>query len=191
MWIAAECEVKDLRELATRELPEVMLPVEASAIDRLEDLLRFMLYGPWRDEAPQEVEEYLWKLERRWNSMWRRLHSTPLANGTNPPPAEANAAEGGKPGTVAKPESPADPFAELRQFARTELKGQERAVIEALCDAAGELPLTDVKALCNWQDPIESAWNSLRMRTNKKLELQGWKVITRGRSARLTKPDPE
>jgi len=97
--------------------------------------------------------------------------------------AETQQSAGGKP--------PADPFADLRNYARTKLKGQERAVVEALCDAGGELPLADVKTLCDWQDPIESAWNSLRMRLNHKLESHGWKLKTQGRTARLTKLDPE
>jgi len=84
-----------------------------------------------------------------------------------------------------------DPFADLRRFARAQLKGQERTLIEALCDAGGELPLADVKAMFDWQDPIESAWNSLRIRLNKKLEPHGWKVKTQGRAARLTRPDTE
>lgn len=93
----------------------------------------------------------------------------------NSPPAEANAAEGGKPGTVAKPESPADPFAELRQFARDELKGQERAVIEALCDAAGELPLTDLAVVngVGWDDPFQGFKDAQR-RLKPKLQRIGW-----------------
>lgn len=88
-------------------------------------------------------------------------------------------------------ETAADPYAALRAFARNRLKGQERAVIEALCDAGGELSLSDIKTLCDWQDPIESAWNSLRMRLNKKLESHGWKVRTHGRAAILKKLDTE
>lgn len=51
--------------------------------------------------------------------------------------------------------------------------------------------MADLKTLCDWQDPSESAWNSLRMRLNKKLEAHGWKVKTHGRAARLTKSDAE
>lgn len=85
----------------------------------------------------------------------------------------------------------AGPYAALRAFARNRLKGQERAVIEALCDAGGELSLSDMKTLCDWQDPIESAWNSLRIRVNKKLQSHGWKVRTQGRAAILKKLDTE
>lgn len=85
---------------------------------------------------------------------------------------------------------PPDPYAELRRLARG-LSKQERAVIEALCDARGELSLADVKTLCDWHAPIESAWNSLRMRLNKKLTSHGWEVKTQAGTARLTKPDPE
>jgi hypothetical protein len=98
------------------------------------------------------------------------------------PPAESAQGEGGKP--------VADGFADLRRLAR-DLSKQERAFVEALCDAGGELSLVDVKTLCDWQDPIESAWNSLRTRLNKKLESHGWKVTTKGRAARITKTNPE
>jgi hypothetical protein len=94
-------------------------------------------------------------------------------------------------GTTPLSSGPADPFVDLRRFARTELKGQERAVIEALCDANGELSLADVKARCDWQDPIESSWNSLRTRLNKKLGRLRWRLITRDRTARLTKQSQE
>ena len=99
---------------------------------------------------------------------------------TSAPPTGTGGSEGGK---------PADAYAELRRLAR-DLSKQERAVTEALCDVGGELPLADVKTLCDWQDPIESAWNSLRTRLNKKLEPHGWTLKTKGRAARLTKSDP-
>jgi hypothetical protein len=84
----------------------------------------------------------------------------------------------------------ADPFAEPRQFVRSKLKGLERKVMEALFEASGELPLANVKTLCEWSDPIESVWNSLRLRLNKKLASLGWVLKTEGRKARLSKIEP-
>lgn len=85
--------------------------------------------------------------------------------------------EGGKPPTYQ--------FSELRNIVRDQLKGQERAVMDGLCDAGGEKSLADIKMLCGWLDPIESCWNSLRLRLNKKLHSYGWKIITHDRVARL------
>jgi hypothetical protein len=84
-----------------------------------------------------------------------------------------------------KPKPPDDPYADLRDFACSELKGQERAVIEALCDAGGELTMADVKTLCEWEDPIDDAWNSLRKRLNNKIRPHGWNLETHDRRARL------
>jgi hypothetical protein len=96
---------------------------------------------------------------------------------------ERAAAAPTKQGEGEKP--PADPFAELREFAHAHLKGQGRAVIEALCAAGGELPLADVKTLCDWQDPIDDTWNSLRQRLNAKIIVHSWKLVTHDRKARL------
>jgi hypothetical protein len=74
-------------------------------------------------------------------------------------------------------QKPDDPFAELREFARTKLKGQERAVIEALCDAGGELPIADlaVEDGVSWDDPVQGFKNAQR-RLNRKLKLKGWRL---------------
>ena len=85
------------------------------------------------------------------------------------------------------PPMPADIYAPLRDLAREQSK-QLRSVLEALCDQAGELSLGDVKALCQWSDPIESAWNSLRMRLNRELAPLGWGVCTKAGRARLVPP---
>jgi hypothetical protein len=88
------------------------------------------------------------------------------------------------------PKPPADPYDDLRQLAR-KLSKQESNFIEAICNAKGELRLADVKTLNDWQEPIESAWNSLRSRLNKKLKPVSWKVIVKAKVARLTKLVPE
>jgi hypothetical protein len=57
------------------------------------------------------------------------------------------------------------------------LKGQERAVIEALCDAGGELPIADlaVEDGVSWDDPVQGFKNAQR-RLNRKLKLKGWRL---------------
>ena len=79
----------------------------------------------------------------------------------------------------------ADRFAELRQFSNNKLKGQQLTVIDALCKARGELPLANIKILCDWQGPIDDSWNSLRKRLREKIKPLGWNVKTHDRKARL------
>jgi len=78
-----------------------------------------------------------------------------------------------------------DPFADLRQFARDRLKGQQRRVLEALLDADGVLGLEMVQTICGWLPPIESSWNSLRSNLNQKLRSHGWQIKTLDHTARL------
>lgn len=80
----------------------------------------------------------------------------------------------------------ADPFADLRRFARAELKGQERAVIEALCDAAGELPIADLalKEGVGWTDPFQG-FKDVQRRLGKKLKGQRWQMNRQANAARL------
>jgi hypothetical protein len=72
-------------------------------------------------------------------------------------------------GEAGKP--PADPYADVRQFARTSLKGQERAVVEALCHAGGELPIADLtvrEGIC-WNDAFQG-FKDVQRRLNPKLK---------------------
>jgi len=78
-----------------------------------------------------------------------------------------------------------DPFAALRRFAHDHLKGQQRRVLEALCASDGVLGLEMVQTICDWEDPIESSWNSLRCALNQKLRPLGWQIRTFDRTARL------
>ena len=79
-----------------------------------------------------------------------------------------------------------DPFADLRRFARTKLKGQERAVIEALCDAGGELPIADlaVKDGVDWNDEFDGFKNAQR-RLNPKLKRICWRLSRQSNAATL------
>jgi hypothetical protein len=83
-------------------------------------------------------------------------------------------------------EKPADPFAELRVFARTKLKGQERAVIEALCDAGGELPIADLAILdgVGWDDPC-SGFRNAQQRLKRKLKRLKWTLNRQAGAAKL------
>jgi hypothetical protein len=77
-------------------------------------------------------------------------------------------------------------FADLLEFARTRLKGQERAVIEALCDAGGELPIADLAVLggIGWDDPFQGFKDAQR-RLNLKLKPEGWRLQRRNNSGFL------
>jgi hypothetical protein len=96
-----------------------------------------------------------------------RSYAERMMPGNPPPPAATGGGERGTP--------PADPFAALRQFARGELRGQERAVIEALCDAGGELPIADLAAKdgVDWNNEFQG-FKDVQRRLKPKLEKIGW-----------------
>jgi hypothetical protein len=79
-----------------------------------------------------------------------------------------------------------DPFADLRQFARAKLKGQERAVIEALCDAGGELPIAELAVLdgVGWDDPFNGFRNA-QQRLNPKLKPLRWTLARQNNAAKF------
>lgn len=89
---------------------------------------------------------------------------------------------GGSEGGPPKP----DVHADLRQFARARLKGQERAVIEALCDTGGELPIADlvVKDGVSWDEPFQGFRNA-QQRLNPKLKSLGWTLARQNNAAKL------
>lgn len=100
-----------------------------------------------------------------------------------PCPAEQQRDEGGT--------APADPYADLRRFARASLKGQERAVIETLCDAGGELPITDL-ALgggVDWGGDSFQGFKNAQTRLSRKLKKIGWSLARRNNSALLRQTD--
>jgi hypothetical protein len=152
-------------------------PVLKAAVDKWNDI-----HGIIRGVA-SDKEVYA------WSDFDYRLHE--LADSTSP----AHANTGAPPATIAPPTEmgggeggklAADPYADLRQFARDELKGQERAVIEALCDAGGTLRLADlaVKSGVNWTDAKEGFKNA-RDRLNGKLKNQGWVISRYDNQAKL------
>ena len=79
-----------------------------------------------------------------------------------------------------------DPYAVLRRFALTGLKGQERAVIDALCDAGGELLVANlaVRDGVGWEDPFQGFKDAQR-RLNPKLMSKGWRVSRRNNAGVL------
>ncbi len=103
---------------------------------------------------------------------------------STPAPPAARESEGGMPPTNLR--QYAKPFDTLRSFAAARLKGQERAVIEALCDANGELPIADlaVKEGVDWTDSIQGFKNS-RNRLTPKLRKQGWRLRQQNLNAKL------
>jgi hypothetical protein len=117
-----------------------------------------------------------------------------VSGDTPPPPALLRGQEGDSPPTGPKqaegsnpPGDPPDKFAELLTFARDNLKGQERAVIEALCASNGELPIPDlaVKNGVNWEDAFKGFKNA-QDRLNPKLKATGWKLTRLENKAKLT-----
>jgi hypothetical protein len=116
------------------------LPVKA----RLKGLRRFLLDRSFSLRAIQEREETIVFL----NDLLTEL-------------------EGGS--TAANP-GPADKWQRLRDFAGSELRGMERAVVEALCDAGGELRLEEL-AFCrgvNWRDLFRQKFKNVQHRLNRK-----------------------
>jgi hypothetical protein len=83
---------------------------------------------------------------------------------------------------------PAGPYADLRQLASDQLKGQERAVVEALCDAGGKLLLTALafKKGVGWEDP-PCGFSNVQRRLKPKLKRAGWAVERCDNSAHLVK----
>jgi hypothetical protein len=69
----------------------------------------------------------------------------------------------------------ATPFDALRLFARNTLRGQERAAIEALCDAGGTMPIADlaIKVGVNWDDAFQG-FKDTRRRLAPKLKRIDW-----------------
>lgn len=108
-----------------------------------------------------------------------RLHE--LADSTTPTITPATGTKQGE-GKTPLP----DPYAELRQFARTNLKGQERAVVDALCDAGGELLIADLAVAggVGWDDPF-SGFRNAQQRLNPKLKPLGWTLARQNNAAKL------
>jgi hypothetical protein len=81
------------------------------------------------------------------------------------------------------------PHADLRDFARKNLKGKEQAVIEALCDANGERPIADlvIKAGLGWVgwDGQTKGFKNVQRRLNPKLKPEGWRLERRKNAATL------
>jgi hypothetical protein len=98
------------------------------------------------------------------------------ASVTSSPPIDDSNGEG----------KPADSYRELRRYAREELKGQERSVIEELCNSNGVLPIADLalKPGVGWNDP-EQGFKDVQRRLNPKLKKQKWRLFRRNNAANL------
>lgn len=80
---------------------------------------------------------------------------------------------------------PTDAFAALREFARSKLKGKERAVIEALCESNGmRFPDLAIKDGVGWIDP-DQGFKDAQKRLNPKLRKQGWRLSSVNKAATL------
>jgi hypothetical protein len=78
-------------------------------------------------------------------------------------------------------------FAELAGWTKkgTNLKGNQRRVVELLIENDGRIPLSDLASEIGWQPPFDNAFNSLRGHLNKKLRKVGWKVSRQDNNAHL------
>lgn len=79
-----------------------------------------------------------------------------------------------------------DAFADLRRFARDSLIGQGRAVVEALCDAGGSVPIVDlaIRDGIKWGDPFQG-FKDCQRRLKPKLKARCWRLTRQGNAARL------
>jgi hypothetical protein len=86
----------------------------------------------------------------------------------------------------------AGPFSSLREYARRELKGKERAVIESLCERGGELRLPDLAVVAgvDWSNPTEGFKDTAR-RLKPKLKRIGWLLFRQDGAARLVRSGSE
>jgi hypothetical protein len=79
---------------------------------------------------------------------------------------------------------------EVRAFAAAELKGKQRAVVEAVCDGGGEMPLADlaVRPDVEWgARDFDDSWNSLKKAVKAKLRKVGYQLERNGNAARLVR----
>jgi hypothetical protein len=79
-----------------------------------------------------------------------------------------------------------DAYTELRQFADDELPTLQRAVVMALCDAKGRLPLEDL-ALCkgvDWDDAV-AGWKNVKRKLDPKLNKRKFKLYRKRNCAFL------
>jgi len=135
---------------------------------------------------PSGMDEVRWRNVRAHvvafaNAVLAGLRPIAIPADAPPPPTERG--EGGTP--------PADPYAAIRQFARTNLKGQERAVIEAICDTGGELPLADltVTAGVEWECP-KKGFEGVQRRLKDRLRRHGWTLIRHDSVVKLLTVSP-
>jgi hypothetical protein len=175
--------VRHLRRL--RGISEVT--ITASLGPKHADSLRWAraICGEWHRVNESKLDARSWELVRLLLPMSDGLRdrlrdelvAAILAN-TTALPAEGQGRQ--------KPRAD-DPFADLRRFARARLKGQERAVIEALCDAGGELPIADLAVLdgVSWDDPFNGFRNA-QQRLNPKLKPLRWTLVRQSNAAKLS-----
>jgi hypothetical protein len=138
--------------------------------------------GEWRYALPPAMQEAIRQGEEVFTRLMVRLSITPAVNPHIRPAIE----QGDGTQIDEEEELLPDPFAGLLEFARTKLKGQERAVIEALCDAGGELPIADLAVLdgVGWDDPFQGFKDAQR-RLNPKLKPEGWRLERRNNAGFL------
>jgi hypothetical protein len=78
---------------------------------------------------------------------------------------------------------PAGSLPALRQLAAKKLKGDERLIVERVCDGNGVCPLKELAMCIPWNSPYDGAFNSARQRINAKLKKDGWQIYRRDGAA--------
>lgn len=131
-------------------------------------------------ELQQDFEQYYQQSDdgRDLTELWRSLQTMDAVINPN---AAVRAERIGE-----REKSLADPYADLRQFAHDKLKGQERAVIEALCGKGGEMRLPDlaIEPGVGWDDPCQG-FRNLQQRLNPKLKPHHWTLVRQNNAAKL------
>jgi hypothetical protein len=83
----------------------------------------------------------------------------------------------------------AQDFTQLRDFARDNLKGIQRRIVELVCNEQGECKLSDLAADSGiaWNAPWDNAWNSAMKAINEKLKRADipWRLSRADNAARL------
>jgi hypothetical protein len=82
-------------------------------------------------------------------------------------------------------------FYALGNWAKEDLKGKQRRIIELLIEENGEMLLADlaIDSQVSWHDPYSDQWNSIRRQLNLKLTAKRlpWRLNTKSKHATLTK----
>jgi hypothetical protein len=86
----------------------------------------------------------------------------------------------------------ADPFAELKAYAKENLRKIEQSLVVVLCDFGGRLPIDDLRLKdgIDW-DNATTGFKDAQTRLNKKLKRLKWRLIRESNMACLIQIKPK